>query len=127
MKIDGIDPLLLNRIKEQTDRLEVQRTESTVVENRVTRESGYPRRQTYPVSNEQNESKLKVAIDRLNENAERENLPVRFQARRGNQQWHIEVFDLASKEVIRDIPTEQAMNVVNRIQSLFGILLDEKR
>lgn len=127
MKIDGIDPLLLNRIKEQTDRLEVQRAESAVTENRVTREGGYPRREAYPVSDEQNESKLKVAIERLNENAEKENLPVRFQARRGSQRWHIEVYDLASKEVIRDIPTEQAMNVVNRIQSLFGILLDEKR
>jgi len=127
MKIDGIDPLLLNRIKEQTDRLEVQRAESAVTVNRVTRDGGYSRRETYPVSDEQNESKLKLAIDRLNENAEMEKLPVRFQARRGSQRWHIEVFDLASNEVIRDIPTEQAMNVVNRIQSLFGILLDEKR
>ncbi len=127
MKIDGIDPLLLNRIKEQTDRMEVQRAESTVTENRVTRDGGYSRRETYPVSEEQSESKLRVAIERLNDNAEKENLPVRFQARRGSQRWHIEVFDLASNEVIRDIPTEQAMNVVNRIQSLFGILLDEKR
>jgi uncharacterized FlaG/YvyC family protein len=127
MKIDGIDPLLLNRIKEQTDRLEVQRAESAVTENRVTREGGYSRRETYPVSDEQNEGKLQVAVERLNVNAEKENLPVRFQARRGNQRWHIEVYDLASNEVVRDIPTEQAMNVVNRIQSLFGILLDEKR
>jgi flagellar protein FlaG len=127
MKIDGIDPLLLNRIKEQTDRMSVQRTESAVTENRVTRDGGYSRRETYPVSEEQNESKLKVAIERLNKNAEKENLPVRFQARRGSERWHIEVFDLASNEVIRDIPTEQAMSVVNRIQSLFGVLLDEKR
>ncbi len=125
MKIDGIDPLLLNRIKEQTDRMEIQKSESIGSDNAVRRESGSQRgKTTVPLHNEQ---QLNEVLKRLNDEAERDNSPLRFSVRRDAKLWHVEVTDTLRDQVVRDIPTDQALTVLNRIQSLFGVLLDEKR
>ncbi len=125
MKIDGIDPLLLNRIKEQTDRMEIQKSESIGSDNAVRRESGSQRgKAAVPLHSEQ---KLNEVLRRLNDEAERDNSPLRFSVRRDAKLWHVEVTDTLRNEIVRDIPTDQALTVLNRIQSLFGVLLDEKR
>jgi uncharacterized FlaG/YvyC family protein len=125
MKIDGIDPLLLNRIKEQTDRMEIQKSESIGSDNAVRRESSSQRgKAAIPLHNEQ---KMNEVLKRLNDEAERDNSPLRFSVRRDAKLWHVEVTDTLRNEVVRDIPTDQALTVLNRIQSLFGVLLDEKR
>lgn len=125
MKIDGLDPLLLNRIKEQTDRMEIQKSESIGSDNVVRRESGSQRgKAAVPLHNEQ---QLSEVLKRLNDEAERDNSPLRFSVRRDAKLWHVEVTDTLRDEIVRDIPTDQALTVLNRIQSLFGVLLDEKR
>ncbi len=125
MKIDGIDPLLLNRIKEQTDRMEIQKSESISSDNAVRREGGSQRgKATVPLHNEQ---QMNEVLKRLNDEAERDNSPLRFSVRRDAKLWHVEVTDTLRDQVVRDIPTDQALTVLNRIQSLFGVLLDEKR
>lgn len=127
MKIDGIDPLLLNRIKEQVDRMEVQKTEQTVTDNRVSRERGSSRGKVVEMPDQNNRHKVEAALRRLNENAEKGGIELRFDARRSDNLWHVLVMERDNNKVIRDIPTDQALSVVNRLQSLFGGLLDEKR
>ncbi len=127
MKIDGIDPLLLNRIKEQTDRMEIQRAERTLTDTRVSREGDSSRRSQTYIPEQQDERSLNNALARLNENAERDGLPLRFRARRENNLWQVEVLDTENNKVIRNIPTDRVHGVVNRLHSLFGLILDEKR
>ncbi len=127
MKIDGIDPLLLNRIKEQTDRLEVQKSETVFPDNRTKRESGrYKGQAAKPIEPDYNK-RVEQALRQLNQRAEEDNLDVRFNLRKEKNYWHIEVFDRGSSEVIRAIPTDRAFEVLSRIQGLFGLMLDEKR
>ncbi len=127
MKIDGIDPLLLNRIKEQTDRMEIQRAERTLTDNRVSREGDLSRRSQPYIPEAQDERSLDNALARLNENAEKDGLSLRFRARHENNLWHVEVFDTEKNQVIRNISTDRVHSVVNRLNSLFGLILDEKR
>ncbi len=127
MKIDGIDPLLLSRIKEQTDRMEIQKTETAVSDNRVKRESGYPQGKAVQIPDQFYESKLNKALKQLNEKAERDGLPLRFSVRRDSNLWHVEVFDAESNDLVRDIPTDRALDVLSRMQGLFGGMLDERR
>ncbi len=127
MKIDGIDPLLLNRIKEQTDRMEIQRAENASTDTRVSRDGGYRRAGVPTIPDLKYGKKVEAALRRLNENAEKDGFPLRFSVRKEPNLWHVEVRDLASNSVVRDIPTTEALDVVNRIYSLFGVLLDEKR
>jgi uncharacterized FlaG/YvyC family protein len=127
MKIDGIDPLLLNRIKEQTDRMEVQRSEGVATDTRVSRESGHSRERIVRIPERNNHQRLEQVLKRLNEEAEKEDTPLRFSLRRDADFWHIEIRDKVSNEIVREIPTKQALSVLERIQSLFGVMLDEKR
>lgn len=127
MKIDGIDPLLLNRIKEQTDRMEIQRAENASTDTRVTRDGGYRRTRIPTIPDLNYAKKVEAALRRLNDNAEKDGLPLRFSVRKEPSLWHVEVRDLATNSIVRDIPTTEALDVVNRIYSLFGVLLDEKR
>ena len=128
MKIDGIDPLLLNRIKEQTDRLEVQRTERSLTDSKVRRDADLSPQTRPDLFIEPDEQHLSEALSRLNENAERDGLPLRFKAKRQqNNLWAVEVHDLEKDMVITQIPTTRVHGVVNRLQGLYGLMLDEKR
>ncbi len=127
MKIDGIDPLLLNKIKEQVDLKEIRQTESTSTDNRVTREGSSDSGKASKHTDPNYERKLDQAIARLNEDAEKKGQPLRFSARKGSNLWYVEVRDTSKDEVIQEIPTEKALEVANRIQNLFGILMDERR
>ncbi len=129
MKIDGIDPLLLNRIKEQTDRLEVRRAENVLTDSRVRREGDQGKfRRVYQEGMDQ-ENRVYAALERLNDQAGRDNLPLSFRGRREADQWLIEIVDQERGDVVKVFSTgqDQVIGVVNRIQSLFGVLLDQKR
>ncbi len=127
MKIDGIDPLLLNRIKEYTGRMEVQRTETTTSDNRVSRDRGQSGDNIFKPVSKDSEKKVEAALNRLNEEAEKDGIALKFGARKDRNLWYVDIFDRKSNELIREIPTDSALGVMNRIQSLFGVLLDEKR
>lgn len=127
MKIDGIDPLLLNRIKEQTERLEVQKSETLFPDNRTKRESSGYRGSAAKPTDRDYDKRVEQALRQLNQRAEEDNLNVRFDLRKENNLWHVDVFDRGSSDIIRTIPTDRAFEVLSRIQGLFGLMLDEKR
>lgn len=127
MKIDGIDPLLLNRIKEYTGRMEVQRTETVFSDNRVSRDRGQSKDNIFKPVGQDSEKKVEAALNRLNEEAVKDGISLKFGARKDRNLWYIDIFDRQSNQLLREIPTDSALGVMNRIQSLFGVLLDEKR
>jgi len=67
-----------------------------------------------------------VRISSLN-NAEKDGSTLRFRAKKDSKLWQVEVVDIRNNEVVHEIPTERAFEVANRIQGLYGILMDEKR
>lgn len=118
---------MLNRIKEQTDRLEVQKAETVFPENRTKRESGRYKGEAAKAIDQDYDKKADQALRELNQRAEEDNLDVRFSLRRENNLWNVEVYNRNNSEIIQTIPTDRAFEVLSRIQGLFGVMLDEKR
>lgn len=127
MKIDGIDPLLLNKVKDSPDLKAVQKTEGSSTYTRVTREKSSDGSKNSSLKDEVYEERLEKALEKLNYNAEREGQSLRFKAQKKSELWYVEVIDVEKNTVIGEIPTDRALAVANRIQSLFGIFMDEKR
>jgi len=127
MKIDGIDPLLLNRIKEKTDRFEVQRAEEAVTDNRVKKRHASSGQEEPNVPDRHYSGRLDRALQRLNDTADSRNLALRFKLQKESNPWVVDIVDLERNQVVRQIPTDRALEVVNRIQNLVGVSLDVSR
>ena len=63
----------------------------------------------------------------LNDTAEAMQLSLRFHMHRETDRWMVQVVDIREDEIVREIPPEKVLNVVAQIQSLLGVLLDERR
>jgi flagellar protein FlaG len=134
MKVDGIDPMVLNRVKDQATRSPVQEAERADTQRARTemlREQQLKARQqaaTAVATDENMLQELEGAVLKLNDTAEAMQLSLRFHMHSDSDRWMVQVVDVRQDEIIREIPPEKVLNVVAQIQSLIGILLlDERR
>ncbi len=130
MKVDGIDPLVLNRVKDQATRSPVQEAERPEIRQDRVKQQRQEARQTQQAEVETERSLLQEveeAVRKLNDTAEAMHLSLRFLMHRDSERWMVQVVDIQQDEIVREIPPEQVLNVVAQIQSLIGVLLDERR
>ena len=127
MKIDGIDPLVLNRIKDQTTRPEVRETERSDTENRIKQRNRLLEQKAAAGQEKSMLEDLEESVKKLNDTANAFQLSLRFQMHQESERWMVQVIDVVQDEIIREIPPEQVLNVVAQIQDLIGILLDARR
>jgi flagellar protein FlaG len=133
MKVDGIDPMVLNRVKDQATRSPVQEAERADTQRARTemlREQQVKARQqaaTAVATEEGMLQELESAVLKLNDTAEAMQLSLRFHMHSDSDRWMVQVVDVRQDEIIREIPPEKVLNVVAQIQDLLGILLDERR
>jgi len=126
MKVDGIEPLVMNRILEKPNKLQVVDAEKATEENPIRQEQRG--RSDNPVWSEESYLKqLELGVARLNNTVKAFNLSLRFQIHQESKRCMVQVIDTSTQEVIREMPPERLLNVVAQIQNLIGILLDEKR
>ncbi len=79
-----------------------------------TREQGQP-------SKEQ----LKQAVDKINKNIN--NSMVEFGIHESTHRITIKILDKDTKEIIRELPPEQTLDMIAKVWEMAGILVDEKR
>ena len=129
MKVEGIDPSILNRVKDQITKPPVQDNErSRIQEERVQQQRQQNRAQQATVEFERGLlEEVEEALRKLNDTADAMQLSLRFQMHQGSERWMVQVIDVRQDEIIREIPPENILNVVAQIQSLIGVLLDERR
>jgi flagellar protein FlaG len=133
MKVDGIDPMVLNRVKDQATKSPVQEAERADTQRARTeqlREQQVKARQqtaTAVATEEGMLQELESAVLKLNDTAEAMQLSLRFHMHSDSDRWMVQVVDVRQDEIIREIPPEKVLNVVAQIQNLLGILLDERR
>jgi len=133
MKVDGIDPMVLNRVKDQVTRSPMQEAERADTQRAKTeqlREQQVKTRQetaTAVATEEGMLQELEGAVLKLNDTAEAMQLSLRFHMHSDSERWMVQVVDVRQDEIIREIPPEKVLNVVAQIQDLLGILLDERR
>lgn len=127
MKIEGIDPVALNRIQENAVRQEVKQGERPHVDTR-TRHGG----QDVPKPADALQGfglpgGLEEAIDKMNITVQSFNKNLKFQLHEESNRWTVQVIDVEANEIIQQIPSEDVLNVVAQIQSILGMLLDDRR
>lgn len=126
MKIDGTDPLRLNKIQDQTRRPQVQRLRETEAENKI-RDRQQVRETSLPRDSRLYLEELEQAVTQSNEAAEALNIGIRFKLHDSSERFMVQIVDRVSNEVIKEIPPERLLNLVGQIQEMIGLLQDEKR
>lgn len=72
-------------------------------------------------------STVKNAIDTANESLKTSRTSARFKYHEATKQVSIKIIDDATQEVIKEIPPEKSIEMVEKMLELSGILVDEKR
>ncbi|NLM22552.1 MAG: flagellar protein FlaG [Firmicutes bacterium] len=128
MKIDGIDSLALNRMREHQESRPAVRDPGRIEPDiRVKQREKVLGERPSPLAEETVLEQLETGIQRLNDTSEAFNLSLRFLLHEESERWMVQVVDLVDDKVIREIPPEYVLNVVAQIQDLIGVLLDERR
>ncbi len=70
---------------------------------------------------------LEESLEKLNEEAERDFLNLRFKLHEDSERWMVQVVDVLEDEVIREIPPEKILDVSARITEMIGVMLDQRR
>ncbi len=127
MKIDGTDPLTLNKIKDQTQKLEVQTPGNVETDTQMQKRQEAIRGKIAPREDNQSYSeRLEVAVKQANEAVEAVNVSLRFSVHESSERVMVRVVDAINNEVIKEIPPENVLNLVGQIQEMIGIMLDIK-
>lgn len=125
MKIDGIDPLVADQLREHSSRRAVKPAEGAQFDQKI-REGDRSAEKVFPTAGSKKAEALDRALQKLNDTARAFQLRLRFQKHQASNRWIVRVVDPLDDQVLREIPPEQVLNIVAQIQDLIGILLDEQ-
>lgn len=79
------------------------------------------------VANSLAKSTVKNAVETANESLKVNRTSARFKYHEATKQVSIKIIDDATQEVIKEIPPEKSIEMVEKMLELSGILVDEKR
>lgn len=127
MKIDGTDPLILNKLKDSTFRPEVQRLGDVETDNKILEKQAKAQGKPRAAADKPYMEELEGAVMQANETADAFNLGLRFKLHEATDRIMVQVVNIADNEVVKEIPPERILNLMGQIQEMIGVLLDEKR
>jgi len=126
VKIDGVDPVQLGKIQEQTQKAVVQ--ESHRQDPRQKQQDRVLGREQRVLEWERTHmEELEDAVGKLNATAQTFNIGLRFLIHEESERIMVQVIDRTDNEVIREIPPEKVLNVVAQIQNIIGLFIDTRR
>lgn len=118
MRVEGVDPLVLNQVQSQTQKPVVQDAKRINVDN----EQEKQRHEGQPGYSQGN---LEQAVEKLNAATELFNIKLRFMLDHEKDEIYVLVIDASEGKVIRRIPPENILKVASQMQYMVGLLLDE--
>lgn len=120
MKINGVDPVVIEQVREQVTKPVVREARET----RITREyreqefrQGQGRRKGFSRS-------LSQALEQLNEVCQSMGSPVRFRLVEKGSVARVEIVDIREDRVIKEVDPEEVISVVTQVEKLLGLLID---
>lgn len=126
MKIDGIDPVSLNRIHDVTQKPVVQESERQDPKQKQHQKVLNTEQKVLEWDRTHMED-LQEAVEKVNTTAQAFNTGLRFRIHEESERVMVEVFNRVDNEVIKEIPPEKLLNLVAQIQSVIGVFVDERR
>ncbi|NMB41467.1 MAG: flagellar protein FlaG [Firmicutes bacterium] len=126
MKIDGIDPVQLNKIHDQTQKAVVQESHKQDPKQKQ-QDKVLAREQRVLEWENTYMEELEDAVEKVNITAETFNIGLRFRIHEESERIMVQVVNLKDNEVIKEIPPEKLLNVVAQIQNIIGLFIDTRR
>ncbi|MDN5346736.1 MAG: flagellar protein FlaG [Clostridia bacterium] len=117
MRIEGVDPVVLNQVQAQTRQPAVQEMKKISITAEEERQ-GQEQKGT-PQDN------LERSVRQLNLATELFDIKLRFKIDDESGELYVLVIDVSEGKVIRRIPPEKVINVAGQMKYMVGILLDE--
>lgn len=74
-----------------------------------------------------NDEHLNDAIDKINKTVRIFNKSLHFVLHEETRRWIVQVIDNETKEVIREIPPKEVLDLVAKLDDMVGLLVDVKR
>jgi len=122
VKIDGIDPLMMQKIQEQVRQKQVEESRRPAVENRTRGREKPPPWERGRSKRERN--RLREEVRRLNETAKKLGLDLDFRLRFNPDRLLVCLRQEGEGTVVRELSLEQLPRVAEQLQRRGGVLLD---
>jgi len=128
MRIDGVDHMLLERLQDSL-RQNVQQTEQTDTDEKVRRQEAKFKDVPVPTRDEPWEEDVDEVIRKLNDTVNALDISLRFEKKDEMEEnpENIRVVNTDEEEIIREIRPDEGLSMVAHVQTLIGVLLDERR
>ena len=104
---------------------QIERQVATNVEQDAAR--GYNGNEEAQAAAAQNAQRIESAVKRANNTMRMTKTSCQFQYHEETNRVSIKVIDKDTEEVIREIPSEEALELIQKMWEMAGILVDEKR
>lgn len=104
---------------------QIERQVATSVEQDAAR--GYSGNEEAQATAAQNAQRIESAVKRANNTMRMTKTSCQFQYHEDTNRVSIKVIDKDTEEVIREIPSEEALELIQKMWEMAGILVDEKR
>lgn len=113
---------------EAGSKVQKAKTQTTVAEKKVQLEiSEDEGKNKEGAANGFNKNTVKNAVETANDSLKMSHTSARFKYHEATKQVSIKIIDDETQEVIKEIPPEKSIEMVEKMLELSGILVDEKR
>lgn len=76
---------------------------------------------------ELSKAQMDDAIEKLNQTSRIFNRSLHFKLHEESKRWQVQVIDLNTGKVLREIPPRQILDLVAKLGEMVGLLVDERR
>lgn len=122
MKVQGVDPTILNRIQGETSKQAVQEAKQA----RISGERQRQKETGQEAGDKPDRERLAAAVRRLNKAAEELNIPLHFQLAQEEEQPVVLVIDREKQQVLRAVSPARVLEILTQWQYMLGLLVDQK-
>lgn len=126
MKVDGVEPIQLNKVTDFTQKAVVQESQRQDPK-REQQQRVLGREQQLGEWDASNIEMLSDSVQKMNQTAEAMDVQLRFSIHEETDRVIVTVVNRQSEEIIREIPPERVLNMVAQIQNMIGLFVDSRR
>ena len=72
------------------------------------------------------EEQIEEGVETLNESVQALHKNLKFQIHEESERMQVQVVDVIEDEILKELPPEEVLDMLGRIQEMVGIIIDEK-
>ena len=127
MRTEGVDSLSSQQLyNNKNNSSENIRTEKIKSNNNKTNKQTKPLQEKKEYNQQELEDEVRESVKDVNEIVDKVKESLSFQIHEDTEELMVQVIDVNTEEVIKELPPEEMLDLKARIHEMVGILIDEK-